>query len=660
MGIKPRRIQIVKGTSFRRNGAIHTQIIGPAGMENERQKLKEMLDRNLEGLAPTTVQALADITSSQADPPQNSEYDNDVIMAMGGEDGESWVDIPLMDQPESEVFMYAVREMLLNRSVHQRRRDDTRTQRQRLQSLDENWTSVLPQLVTAYLQWKSYSSATHDSQEVGESPYTFSIDVLDIYTLEKTARIVPAEDETSIAVALVSNGFLGTTPIRPSRAISLRTLELLRRLRRRQPSFSCEAFSRILCDYYEIPYRRTYRTTISNAFDIYLTILRHVDQMVQKALNQDTPDWRAKHACPPCGYVLKDEPPLRFSRMYCIDGNDSLKRMASTGTRDLADRRVFQDSDYFLPRAYVDKYAHEVKARRLSPEDVATKVTHDDPSSADGPATTNQTSNDDEDCEGLEEGDPTDGKSGDPALSGSLGPEFQRQKAKCIVNAFHGYSHGYSCQTRYHPNNTEGMGLSDLEDLERAFSSSNRLAPVIRHATPYRRHVAIECHLQQHDEDKYANLATLIYDNYVQALCLIADEGAALREAMEAFKLSEDDLRRFIEEEYTYVGNLGQEDPYDVHAVAYVEMLQEYQTLQSHFVDAHTHFLMSIPEDYAPQSSGKKSRVTRDISETQRREADRRFKAARLAELELQLAEMEVHMQITARWEPVILRTLKP
>ncbi len=52
-----------------------------------------------------------------------------------------------------------------------------------------------------------------------------------------------------------------------------------------------------------------------------------------------------------------------------MDGNNSLKRIAKIGDRKAGDTRIFQDSNYYLPTDYVEKFAHEVKARKLPEED---------------------------------------------------------------------------------------------------------------------------------------------------------------------------------------------------------------------------------------------------------------------------------------------------
>ena len=56
--------------------------------------------------------------------------------------------------------------------------------------------------------------------------------------------------------------------------------------------------------------------------------------------------------------------------MYAIDGNDSLKRIARIGSRDVGDTRCFLDSDYYIPSEEVDQWAGEVKFRGRIEEDI--------------------------------------------------------------------------------------------------------------------------------------------------------------------------------------------------------------------------------------------------------------------------------------------------
>lgn len=51
------------------------------------------------------------------------------------------------------------------------------------------------------------------------------------------------------------------------------------------------------------------------------------NELTQKALGRHSEDRRLRHVCPPCTYVLEDENKLKFSMLYTMDGNDSLKRI---------------------------------------------------------------------------------------------------------------------------------------------------------------------------------------------------------------------------------------------------------------------------------------------------------------------------------------------
>ena len=77
----------------------------------------------------------------------------------------------------------------------------------------------------------------------------------------------------------------------------------------------------------------------------------------------------------------------------CFDGNNSLKRLASTEARQEGDTREFV-SDYYLSRQEVDQYAHEVKSRQRQPKPDLIDLEDNDITSLD---------------EDSGEGDPTDG-----------------------------------------------------------------------------------------------------------------------------------------------------------------------------------------------------------------------------------------------------------
>lgn len=164
--------------------------------------------------------------------------------------------------------------------------------------------------------------------------------------------------------------------------------------------------------------------------------------------------------------------------------------------------------------------------------------------------------------------------------SSSLGKMFKDAKCRCCVNAFHGYSHSYDCQKQHHPNVIEGMGLEDLETLERVFSASNVLGGVTRYMTRYRRRVFIDLFFRQWDADKYANLGKMLRNNYLQALRIIEEEVPSLEEAKRVLGISQEELEGYHAEEATYFKTLGTEQEYDIHRVEYVELLQKFREVR--------------------------------------------------------------------------------
>ena len=69
--------------------------------------------------------------------------------------------------------------------------------------------------------------------------------------------------------------------------------------------------------------------------------------------------------------------------MLVMDGNNSLKRLAPRESRNAADLRKFEN-DYFLPRAFVDQFAGEVKTRQ--PQSKPNLVSNDSSDSEDDSA----------------------------------------------------------------------------------------------------------------------------------------------------------------------------------------------------------------------------------------------------------------------------------
>ncbi|KDQ49650.1 hypothetical protein JAAARDRAFT_143120 [Jaapia argillacea MUCL 33604] len=359
-------------------------------------------------------------------------------------------------------------------------------------------------------------------------------------------------------VTLTCHGYIGSAPLHPSVAISVRTLSVYRQTHRVCPRLSIQAEVRKLCHLHNVPYRRYLVEQFSVAYDVYLEVLHRIDKNVNTALGHDTPNWRLLHSCPACFYKLKDETPLKPAFLCQMDGNNSLKRTHATlrGHQERQDVRCPRE-DYWLSPAEVDRFKDEVKSRDNNDADA--DDWEDQDSESDPVATCIErwrnagpeerkrmfalfdecgiflvacrhgmillicdmiqsgelakyplamvdkllTVYGEDICIGYDIGcalDRTIEKS-------SLGPRAKESRLRLVVGAFHGHAHNRGCQLNWHPLYIEGIGRSDLEGCERTFASSNAVAPATRHASKFHRHQGIGQHFSFSDEDKYALLS---------------------------------------------------------------------------------------------------------------------------------------------------------
>ncbi|KAH9847417.1 hypothetical protein C2E23DRAFT_741984 [Lenzites betulinus] len=572
----------------------------------------------------------------------------------------------------------------------------------------------------------SGAAEQHDSGSSAEQhdSYDFVLDIVDIYTLARTAAIRRGAQELTV-ISLAQQGYLATTPTYPTLAITFNTLEHFRLLRLRKPSFSMEAFAKVICDSYALPYRRRYRTALSDCFDVYLSILRVIEKRTAVILRRDTPDWRVKNSCPACNYELEDEPSLKYRRMFCFDGNNSLKRLAKIGDRAVADTREFTEGDYILPPAFVDRYKDEAKgasARGPQIDDHSDRDLDDDDIDAVNNDADDSTPNSTDpealgDCtRNWKAAAPEENKSmwgifdetgifasacrhgfilwitdmiksgelfkypisiiakamdtlGPELLIGfdvgctlagtidrsSLGAEFRRLGCRLCVDAFHGYSHSHQCQLRHHPSTIEGAGIEDLGTMERVFSASNQLAPVIRYASRYRRHVLIDQYFKQWDDDKYANLATMLLNNYRQALDIIEQDSKSVDDALGILRCRIEDLTQWRQDEVAYFANVGTEDPANVVAVEYVTLLREIHSIENQLNASTSAFIASVPEDWssAPLAAPASNPTYHsDASQTRKRETERRHLREKWDRVSREVIALEVKMGIVTRWHP--------
>ncbi|PPQ79249.1 hypothetical protein CVT24_007507 [Panaeolus cyanescens] len=669
-----------------------------------------------------------DEASNQADPDGAHDIDPNV----------EWVDVN--DEMDPVSVAKIVDAAVVDPKWSQRYVRDTRSWKQRSTRVEQNWAPQLQELTEAYLRWTypkptptptKPQELTPDTDSMDTDPnnveqdkhqYDFEITAVNLYTLETKTLIQRRADQTT-STALMEAGYLGNSPINPSLALSVKTLQLYLTIRQRKPSFSFEAMAKVLCDLYQIPYRRHWRSALADAFDVFLAIKRNVDRLVQKELGRDTEHWRALNACPPSesdNYEykqLEEETPLKYRVLLAIDGNDSTKRMGPVGLRQVADGRVYE-CDYFIPNEEVNQWTlSDVRAAK-GPE-----VPEDD----DGDDNLWEDEDDDEkipnaspdgvdtkvsECVRNWKAAQSDSKkrtmgmfeetgwfaggcrhglifwvadmirSGEQAKYGlsfinralstlgprlligydigcsfqktiqstTLGDKFVESGSRCCVNAYHGYAHNFPCQTANHPNNLEGCGIEDLETMERFFSLSNALAPVIRYASRFRRRQFLHLFLQQNDWDKYAALGVMLRNNYKQALDIIKDLVPVLERVVEQLGITTDDLDQWQQEQAHYFATLGKEPEENVFRVTYVELLKELQEAEQAVTAKNRGFLNAAPDDYDINAGGKT--YGSELSETRRLESQRKHARDKRERVEIEVLEMEQRLGIATRWNP--------
>ncbi|KAJ7705953.1 hypothetical protein B0H16DRAFT_1746965 [Mycena metata] len=476
------------------------------------------------------------------------------------------------------------------------RQRDYRTRRDRTQNLINAFAVQMPAMVDAYLAWSLDTAEhglsklfTHTEDAAVETRRVYAVDLFTAYFTE-----VPiTATDNFVASAYVRQGLMPAAAVFPSVVITVRVLEVFRRLQLRCPRVGVQAFVRTLCDLHGVAPGGYLVTQFTVAFDIYLAILAAVNKCVQAALGRDTPDWHLKNACPSCMYKLEGEAEIPLPFLATIDGNNSLKRfwrrekavdadgnIAPGASRERLDTRV-PAGDYYLSREEVDKWSKEGLEDLM--RDFVPGSEEEGSAGDEGAGCSERWQNMKEDATARAYGmyDETGifpalcrhgfvlvivdmVKSGELAkygfaitahligILGKLGlgydigckfaemvrmhPALAKLAAdndfKALVGAFHGHAHNRRCQLCNLTTYVHGMGLEDLEGCEKFFSKSNALAATTRYATVFHRQQAITSYLKHADTaDAYQGLSLLLASKYRRAL-KIKGTAVLLRETM--------------------------------------------------------------------------------------------------------------------------------
>ncbi|OBZ74357.1 hypothetical protein A0H81_05684 [Grifola frondosa] len=395
--------------------------------------------------------------------------------------------------------------------------------------------------------------------------------------------------------------------------------------------------ARTLCFLHRVPYRSGLADQFSIAYDVYLDILDGIDRHVQSALHRDTPNWHMLNACAPCFYKLEDKTPLKFSFLATMDGNQSLKLVDNVfrvGT-PRKDSRTCR-TDIWLSPDEVDQFKDEVRSSKQSVASTSVEhmVNGDDDDSMlnlEGDEEPDESTicfkrwrNAGPEartkmfalfavtgiftcicrhgqllvlCDMIRSSELMKyplaivnkllhvyghdiGLGYDIACKftktlsrSSLGSHAKEQRMFGIVLVFHGHSHNCLCQVYWHPMYRDGVGKEDFEGCECLYSESNALACGTRLATAFHRHQAIEQFFGFWSEQKHADSGKFIFNNYKQALDIIAEGTHKLEMYAQQLKTSDDDYEDYLRQECAYLLALKAEPPELLRKVDYMAAL---------------------------------------------------------------------------------------
>ncbi|KAG1872019.1 hypothetical protein C8R48DRAFT_760270 [Suillus tomentosus] len=449
---------------------------------------------------------------------------------------------------------------------------------------------------------------------------TFSINIVDIFEQQQG---VFSHCSPHINVSLMTHGCIGSSPLQPTVAITIRTLEAYRQTHRVCPRLSIHAEAKKLC------HLHGYVENDGNEYS------QRVSLRVSQVLGHTGPNWHAHNSCPCCNYKVQDEPELRFPFEIALDGNNSVKFVdpALCGGRERLDPRNGQ-SDIWIDEEYVDRFKDENEAED-SNEPV--NVCVDQWRNAAPEARKRMFSVFRKSgifvavcrhgfllsiCDMVHSGELMKyplaiinkliDVFAEPFLYGydikcafhsvlqcsSLGPAVRDLGIEGVMPGFHGHAHNRLCQVQHHSKFTLSAGKEDFETCERTFLESNALVPEIWNSTEFHRHQALDEHFQFADQDKYAALSTFIYRNYMQALEYIQADN----EFLLLFDLTPEHFESDLNDECDYLQKASQRRPGDSVEVEYTKALNELDVVRSQWETAQHEFnrldLRTIPDGF--------------------------------------------------------------
>ncbi|KAG1844785.1 hypothetical protein F4604DRAFT_1937342 [Suillus subluteus] len=589
------------------------------------------------------------------------------------------------------------------------RRIDNRTCRDRILHRNEAFTKQIPAMTDAYLGWslekskmghRSFFDQFHN-EELDEGS-EWAMTVVDAFFAEKVILKISSTDHT-VASALVHQGVLPCSPISPVVGITIEALELYCVAHLRSPHLSVQAFVKTMSDLHGVEFHRHLSRQFSIAFDLYLQIRRCVAAMVAKALQRDSPNWRLKHGCPACSYVLANEEQLTFKMLYAMDGNDSLKRVLRRSLDDddtlgisseLPTGQIFT-SDRYLSRTFVDQFIRDLPS-----------------------ATGNESTPADNGCEGrwknmddtktkkawgiydetgvfvavcrhgfcllvadmVQSGELAkyplavvarlldvfgDGLGGGYDIgcqfkvtldNSSLGPLVRSLNHTCLVGAFHGHAHRRLCQLFSLTTYIKGLGIEDLETCD-VFHRQQAIDSYFEHNDDfevygnlctylfYHTYASTDSRHFEYRPSLVLTLADFLHNNYKQALDILANGNAVLPNMMRDLGVADDTVfERWLDEEKAYLKGLTQEPEEETLQMEYWQRLVNMKASSIALDTAMAMF--SMDSHHETTSYDTQVRTTRKAESTRRHVVEDYERNLKLVQA------LECKLEVITRWVP--------
>ncbi|KAL4064382.1 hypothetical protein J3A83DRAFT_4442308 [Scleroderma citrinum] len=445
--------------------------------------------------------------------------------------------------------------------------------------------------------------------------------------------------------------------------------------------FLIQFFIKMLCDLQRYVAFQPY---ISHQFTIvfnqYLQILQYVQHMTLTMICCIGPLWHLKNACPACTYTLQGKPELKFSLLYTMNGNDSLKHAI------MQCPSKFLACDWYLTQEEVDVFAkdHQVDI------DMLTEGNEDNPCAGcwknmKDQHTTRMWSVFDQTgifmvvcCHGFSLVIADMIQSGErakyplavvPRLLNTFGKELGGEydigcKFKTILcrsslgecawllthrplfRSFHGHAHSHLCQLNHLTTYVEGLGLEDLDGCECTFSKSNVLASTIHYSGTSHYRQAITNYFKYNDEHNiYANLSMFLHNNYKQALTILRETQEHLLQLKHELSITENSVfHAWLAEEQAYLLSQRKEPKEETAPMTYWQRLINLTASREHLTATESWSVIT--------SKTAMCNLRCDAISTTRLETVQHHTQENYDKDFAAVQESELKLEITSHWKP--------